>query len=262
MPIDASLVEASGAVDDAASSVVDEGSSVGVDDATVAAEAGIVATDPAPADAALTDGAPADAPLPPRREPDGAPCSPYPSPSAPQVVAGELAHWTTLCATPDGGAPPSLGPVAAETYSGVTLVLAYRNQGELDAYLQQYNDRASPHYQQALSNEEFAARFYPTECDYQAALDWARAHGLDVTLEGTDPLDVNQGMTPGITPLHVWVAGTIEALNAALHVTFNWYERPGGQGEFLAPAQDPSIDLGVPVSVIQDLDSCVLPGVP
>ena len=56
-----------------------------------------------------------------------------------------------------------------------------RNQTELTNLLERLYDPTSPDYHQFLSVAQFTEQFGPTEQDYQAVIDFAKANGFTVT---------------------------------------------------------------------------------
>ena len=75
--------------------------------------------------------------------------------------------------------------------------LPLRNQPGLAQLLQQLSDPAHPNYRHYLTPEEFAARFGPTEQNYQALIAFAQAKGLAVrqTHPNRTLLDVDGSVT-------------------------------------------------------------------
>ncbi|MGO9833343.1 MAG: protease pro-enzyme activation domain-containing protein [Polyangiaceae bacterium] len=178
-------------------------------------------------------------------EPDGAPCPAVTPPAQPQVLTGEVAQVTAECGSADGGAPPLVGPVPPSTVISLSIGLPDRNTSQLNIYLQNVSDPTSPMYRMYLTPAQYTAMFGPTECDYQAVVDWAESEGLTIVNTYSDRELVD-------------VSATASVLDAVLHVTFNEYLRQDGT-QFYAPNQDPSIDLSVPLLSIDGLDNCSIP---
>lgn len=177
-------------------------------------------------------------------EPDGGACPASSTPAMRQVLSGEVSQVTMACSV-DGGAPPLVGPVPSSTELSLSFSLPVRNQQELDIYVQNVSDPTSPLYRQYLTPAQYTAMFAPTECDYQALIDWLESQGFVVTNTYSDRELVD-------------VIATAAVAGAALHVTFNDYQRSNG-GSFYAPDQDPSLDLSVPLLSIDGLDDCQIP---
>jgi subtilase family serine protease len=136
----------------------------------------------------------------------------------------------------------SVGRLSSSTNLHLAIGLPLRNQEALTNSLQQIYDPGSANYHHYLTPEQFAARFGPTEQDYQKVINFAKANGLTVT--GTHPnrllLDVN---------------GAVADIEKALHVTMRVYQHPTEKRTFYAPDVEPSLNLTVPILHISGLDN-------
>ena len=128
----------------------------------------------------------------------------------------------------------------------LAIGLPLRNQAELDTLLQQLYDPASPNYHRYLTPEQFTERFGPTEQDYQALMDFAKANGLTVTVTHPNRVVLD-------------VAGAVADIEKAFHVTLRVYQHPTEARTFYAPDTEPSVDLAVPILHISGLDNYALP---
>ncbi len=124
--------------------------------------------------------------------------------------------------------------------------LALRNQQALAALLQQIYDPGSPQYRHFLTPAQFAARFGPTQQDYEAVAAFASAHGLAVSARYGNRLVLD-------------VSGAVSDIENTLHVTMRTYHHPTEARDFFAPDQEPSLDLAIPLSHIGGLDNYGLP---
>ena len=79
----------------------------------------------------------------------------------------------------DGQAQP-LGRLPSNQIMQLNLVLPLRDQAGLDSFLSELYDPSSPSYRQFLSPAEFTERFGPSQADYDALVDFAKANGLMV----------------------------------------------------------------------------------
>lgn len=165
--------------------------------------------------------------------------------ASPQVLSGEVLAVDETCGAADGGAPPLVGPVPSSTVLQFDIGLPDRNQSELNEYLNAVSDPSSPQYRMYLTTAQYTAMFGPTVCDYNAVIAWAESQGFTVTMTYSDRSLVD-------------LSGSVSAVNAAFHVTINYYLRPDGT-QFFAPNVDPSIDLMVPVLWDDSLDNCAVP---
>ena len=134
-----------------------------------------------------------------------------------------------------------VGRLPATNRLTLALGLPLRNETELDDLLRQIYDPAGPLFRQYLTPEQFTERFGPTEQDYQAVIDFAKANGLTVT--GTHPNRVV-----------VEVSGTVADIERVFHLTLNVYRHPVENRTFYAPDVEPSADLSVPILQVAGLD--------
>src|ERR1039458_386745 len=73
------------------------------------------------------------------------------------------------------------GSLPASQRLNLAIGLPLRNTEALTNLLHELYDPASPNYRQFLTPEQFAARFGPSEADYQALIAFVKAQGLEVT---------------------------------------------------------------------------------
>ncbi|MGO8839026.1 MAG: protease pro-enzyme activation domain-containing protein [Limisphaerales bacterium] len=139
-----------------------------------------------------------------------------------------------------------LGRLPGATTLQLAIGLPLRNETELDNLLRQIYDPASPEFRQYLTPEQFTERFGPTEQDYQAVIDFAKANGLTVT--GTHPNRVVLD-----------VSGSVADIERVFHVSMHTYAHPKEARTFYAPDTEPSLDLAVPVLHVSGLDNYSLP---
>lgn len=128
----------------------------------------------------------------------------------------------------------------------LAIGLPLRNQAELNNLLAEIYNPASPNFRRFISPAQFTERFGPTEQDYQAVIDYAKAKGLNVT--GTHPNRVVLD-----------VKGKIADVEKAFGVTLKTYKHPNEDRQFFAPDTEPSIDLAVAISNVSGLDDYSIP---
>ena len=146
-------------------------------------------------------------------------------------------------------ASAALQPVerlAATRHLNLAIGLPLRNPDKLKTLLQDLVDPASPNFRQYLSPAQFTEQFGPTESDYQALVDFAKSHGLAVTVTHPNRLVLD-------------VEGAISDVEKAFGVTMQVYQHPLEARTFFAPTAEPSLDLSVPVLQISGLDNYSLP---
>ena len=136
---------------------------------------------------------------------------------------------------------PTARPLATQQIS-LIIGLPLRNREEVTNLLEQIYDPASANFHQYLTSGQFAERFGPTETDYQALIDFAKANGLIVT-----------GTHPNRTLLDV--VGSVAAVEKAFHTTLGLYQHPTEARMYYAPNVEPSMDLATPIQHISGLDN-------
>jgi hypothetical protein len=126
----------------------------------------------------------------------------------------------------------------------LAIHLPAQNQAALNMLLQQLQDPSSPSYHKYLSVDEFTAQFGPSQADYDAVVAWAKAQGLTVT--GTAR---NRHL--------VDVEGSVDDINAALHIVMSSFQRPdvSVKSQFYAPDREPTVNLSVQLLEITGLDN-------
>jgi len=132
-----------------------------------------------------------------------------------------------------------------ETRINLSIGLPLRNQDQLDALIADLTDPTSPRYRQYLTPTQFAAQFGPTQQDYQAVIDFAEAHHLQVT-----------ATHPNRTVLSV--SGSAPDIEAAFNLHLNLYQHPT-RGQFFAADSEPTLPPNVLIQDISGLDNFALP---
>jgi subtilase family serine protease len=144
------------------------------------------------------------------------------------------------------GQAMAVGRLPAQQTLKLNIALPLRNEAELDALLERQYDPASADYRRWLSVEQFTDRFGPSQQDYQAVLDFARAHGLQVSGTYRNRMVVN-------------VTGAVEDIESAFHVTLGQYQHPTENRTFYAPDREPAADLPVALWHVTGLDNFSVP---
>lgn len=141
-------------------------------------------------------------------------------------------------------APKGRLPATNEIYLAIGLPL--RNVAALDELLVQLYQPASTNFHKFLLSEEFAARFGPTEQDYQAVRRFAEASGLKVV-----------GTYPNRVVLDV--RGSVASVEQAFQVTLRTYRHPTEGRDFFAPDSEPSVPANLRVADMWGLTDYALP---
>jgi subtilase family serine protease len=141
---------------------------------------------------------------------------------------------------------PLVGHLKANQNLRIVLVLQHRNQPELDQFLKDVNDPASPSYRHFLTVEQFTEKYGPSVEDYEAVKDWARQNGLQI--KGTAP---NRMILP--------VSGSVQTIERALNVTMGLYQHPTESRTFFAPDREPTPNMSVRLWAVGGLDNFSTP---
>lgn len=140
------------------------------------------------------------------------------------------------------GNAQAIGRLAPDTVLDLSIGLPVRNREALAHLTEQVSDPKSPNYGQYLTREQFTARFGPTEQDYQAVINFARAHGLTVTHTHANRMLLN-------------VTGKAADIEKAFGVTLHEYQHPTEARTFFAPDVEPSVPAGLAIQDVSGLDS-------
>jgi subtilase family serine protease len=140
----------------------------------------------------------------------------------------------------------AVGRLPGSTTLQLAIGLPMRNKQGFDQFLKDIYTPGSTNFRHYLTPAQFTAKYGPTEQDYQALLDFAKANGLTVT--STHPnrklLDINV---------------SVADIERVFHVTMRLYQHPTEARTFFAPDVEPSLDLTVPILAISGLDNYIIP---
>lgn len=139
-----------------------------------------------------------------------------------------------------------LNPMSPSQIMSVDVVLPLRDQAGLESFLAEIYDPSSPIYHHYLTVQDFTNMFGPTQEDYDAVVQFAKAHGLTVAGGSRDALDVQ-------------LQGSAAAMGSAFHVTMNVYQHPTENRTFYAPDREPTVDLPFSLWHVSGLDNYSIP---
>lgn len=159
--------------------------------------------------------------------------------------AGQLITLPGHLPPPDALTQP-LGQLPPTNILHLALNLPLHNQVGLTNLLQQLYDPASPAFHHFLTPQQFNAAFRPTEQDYQAVLNFAKASGL--TIVGTPS---NRAL--------VEVRGSVANVQNAFHVHLRRFQHPAEPRTFYAPDVEPTVDSSIPIAFIAGLNDYQIP---
>ena len=144
------------------------------------------------------------------------------------------------------GQAPSVGRLPATEVMRLVLVLPLRHQPELENFLQELYDPASPSYRHFLTVQEFTAKFGPSQEDYDAVIHFAEANGLAVVGTSRNRMNVD-------------VEASVADIEKAFHVIMGVYQHPTENRTFYAPGREPTVDLPFQLWHIAGLDNYSIP---
>ncbi len=155
-----------------------------------------------------------------------------------QVVTGHVPAVTV-------GAQ-AVGSLDVSAQLDLAIGLPLRNRPALTNLLHNLYDPASPSYHQYLTPDQFTEQFGPSQEDYQAVIDFAKAHNLALrkTHANRTLLDVT---------------GSVGDIQKAFHVQLHYYKHPTEARTYFAPDVEPSLDITNPVLAINGLNNYVVP---
>ncbi len=167
-----------------------------------------------------------------------------------------------LCATAEaadrqvlrGHVPPAVaklnlqpvGRLPATNRLYLAIGLPLRNTNALNKLLQDMYDPANPQFRHYLTPAQFTEKFGPTQWDYDAVVQFATSHGLDITVTHPNRVLLD-------------VAGKVADMEKAFQITLRLYQHPTEPRKFYAPDAEPSVEAGLAVLDISGLDNYALP---
>jgi subtilase family serine protease len=144
------------------------------------------------------------------------------------------------------GAAQQVGRLPATQVMSLDIVLPVRDEAALKTFLEDIYNPNSSSYRHYLTVSEFTAEFGPSQADYDAVVQYAKAHGLAVVGGSRDGLDVQ-------------VKGEVSAVESAFHVNMLTYQHPSESRVFYAPDREPTTTLSFPLWHISGLDNYSIP---
>jgi subtilase family serine protease len=138
------------------------------------------------------------------------------------------------------------GAPAPDALLHLVISLPQRNTAELDAFLRDIYNPASPNFRHYLSVSEFTDRFGPAAADYEAAVAFFASEGLTIAARSENRYLID-------------VDARVADVERVFHVTMGLYKHPTENRLFLSPDRPPTLDLAVPVQQVLGLDDYVKP---
>ncbi|MGD0735846.1 MAG: S53 family serine peptidase [Terracidiphilus sp.] len=139
-----------------------------------------------------------------------------------------------------------VGHLSFDRIMSLDVVLPVRDQAGLDAFLANLYDQTSPAFHKYLTVPEFTAKFGPTQADYGAVVNWAKANGFEVVGGTRDGMDVQ-------------IRGPVSAVESAFHVEMRTYQHPTEDRIFYGPDREPVTSLPFSLWHVSGLDNFSIP---
>lgn len=144
------------------------------------------------------------------------------------------------------GEARSVGRLSQGQVLQLDFVLPPRDPAGLTSFLQDIYTPGSPNFHQFLTPSDFTARFGPTQADYDAVVQFATDNGFQVVGGSRD------GML-------VQVRGSVQTIEAALHVNMVTYQHPTEDRIFFSADQEPTPNTRVNLWHISGLENYSIP---
>ena len=136
----------------------------------------------------------------------------------------------------------STGALPTTNTLHLSIGLPLRNPEGLDNLVSQINDPNSPNYHHYLSVSDFTDQFGPSQQDYQAAIDFAKASGFKIT-------------TTHANRMLVEFDGQVSDIQRAFNVKLQTYQHPTESRTFFAPNVEPSVPASLSAVEIGGLNN-------
>ena len=140
----------------------------------------------------------------------------------------------------------AVGALQKDTVLHFDLLLPLRATGELEQFLADVYNPASPAYRRFLTPAEFTARFGPSATDWNELVGFAKQNGFAIVGGTRDEMDLR-------------VTGSVHAIEAAFHVKMLVFKHPTEPRTYFSPDAEPTIDMQAAVWHVSGLDNFSLP---
>jgi subtilase family serine protease len=140
----------------------------------------------------------------------------------------------------------SVGELAAGKVLQFDMLLPPGSPRQLDQFLAEVYDPASPSYRHFVTPAQFTARFGPSQAAWNELVDFAKRHEFTVISGSRDEMDLR-------------LSGTVRAIEAAFQVRLRVFDHPTESRTFYSPDVEPTIDMQAVVWHISGLDNFSTP---
>ncbi len=140
----------------------------------------------------------------------------------------------------------AVGDLPKDTVLHFDMLLPLRAPAELEQFLADVYNPASPSYRHFLPPAEFTARFGPSASDWTELLGFARQNGFTIVGGTRDEMDLR-------------LAGPVHAIETAFHVRMLVFKHPTEPRTYYSPDSEPTIDMQAAVWHVSGLDNFSVP---
>ena len=144
------------------------------------------------------------------------------------------------------GRAQKVGELPASQMLRFDIVLPLHQRAQLEKFLKEVYDPASPNYRHFLTPKQFAARFGSTQKEYDEVMQFAKANGFNVVGGSRDSRNVQ-------------FTARVANIQKAFHVTMGVYKHPTEDRTFFAPDREPTVDLSFQPWHVSGLDNYSIP---
>jgi kumamolisin len=145
----------------------------------------------------------------------------------------------------NGQAAP-VGRLPQDQTMQLNLVLPLSDPAGLEAFLSDLYNPSSANYRNFLTVAQFTERFGPSQADYDAVVNFARANGLTVVGGSRDGMNV-------------LVTAPVSAVESAFHVAMRTYQHPTENRIFFSADSEPVTSLPFALWHVSGLDNYSIP---
>jgi len=144
------------------------------------------------------------------------------------------------------GRAQAVGQLPKGQMMTLDIVLQLRDEAGLKSFLEDLYDPNSGIYHQFLTPAQFTERFGPSQADYNAVVQFAKANGLAVIGGSRDGMEVQ-------------VRGPVSAVEKAFNVSMRTYQHPTENRTFYSPDREPTTTLPFQLWHVSGLDNYSIP---
>jgi hypothetical protein len=139
-----------------------------------------------------------------------------------------------------------IGALPAGKVLRFDMLLPLSAPSQLDQFLADVYNPASPGYRRFLTPAQFTERFGPSAADWNALLTFAGQNGFTIVGGSRDEMDLR-------------LSGSVRAIEAAFHVKLRVYQHPTENRTYYSPDTEPTVDMATAVWHVSGLDNYSLP---